>query len=224
MKLVSIDGVSGEKQTQPNSPDRKEDNGNGVCTIAAGEAGSNRTTEESRSVYQEAAERSRSDAERFRQSPGVSILYYDFPDRGRESEDAAGQNEEVRGITEYPYAGIRENPFGVSRPVHVGTPVWEPQTRELTELLKRLFAYFQRGVRIRLAPTHFLATLDIADDGTPSLGMPVARSDSVMVTPELEGQTGYAVVLSGYWRSEQVVLNNATTDEIYDFLVGVLKF
>lgn len=94
----------------------------------------------------------------------------------------------------------------------------------MTELLNRLFAYFQRGIRIRLAPIHFLATLDVAEDGTPSLGMPVARSDSIMVTPEIDGEEGYALVLSGYWRSEQVVLNKATTDEIYDFLVGVLKF
>ena len=105
----------------------------------------------------------------------------------------------------------------------MGTSVREFQTKELTELLHRLSAYFCRGIRVRLTPIYYLATLDVADDGTPSLGMPVARSDSILVTPDLDDK-GYAVVLSGYWRSEQVVLNNATTDEVYDFLVGVLKF
>lgn len=224
MKLVSKDGVSSERPDQSVETDRKEDRRNGVCTIADGKDDRGGTKEESWRLLEEAAERSRVNAERFRQSPGVSILYYDFPDRSGESADAAGQDDEVRGITEYPSPRVRKNPFGVSRPVHVGAPVWERQTGELTELLNRLFAYFQRGIRIRLAPIHFLATLDVAEDGTPSLGMPVARSDSIMVTPEIDGEEGYALVLSGYWRSEQVVLNKATTDEIYDFLVGVLKF
>ena len=134
MKLVSKDGVTTLTPRENSVSESKEDIGNGVRALSTGEADSSGTEEEGRGLLEAAAERSRINAERFRQSPGVSILYYDFPDRRRTSENAARETKEMRGVTEYPTARVWKELTPVSRPVYVRTAIQHQQARELEQI------------------------------------------------------------------------------------------
>jgi hypothetical protein len=87
----------------------------------------------------------------------------------------------------------------------------------LQRLSSRITKHIQDMGLLWLAPDG--VELITADDGTPSIGIPLSRADTIIVTPENRINGRYAVLLSSVDNGLQVLRKASSADEVFDFFL-----